>query len=60
MSNIIRIKQSKKPAIDVVADSLNLMKLNSKNMSPNQKLSMLGQISNIKVTESSKNGKEAV
>ena len=60
VSNIITIKQPSKPANDVVADSLKLMKLNSKNMSPNQKLNMLGQISNIKVTEPSTNGKDAV
>ena len=60
VSNIITIKQSSKPANDVVTDSLNLMKSNSKNMSPNQKVSMLGQVSNIKVTEASKNGKDAV
>ena len=59
-SAIITIKQSSKPANDVVTDSLNLMKLNYNNMSPNQKLNMLGQISNINVTERSAKGKEAV
>ena len=60
ISDIITIKQSNKPANDVVTDSLNLLKANSNNTNPNQKLTMLGQISNINVTDSSKNGKDAV
>ena len=60
VGNIITIKPSNKTANDVVADSLNQLKANSNNTNPNQKLTMLGQISNVKVTDSSKGGKDAV
>ena len=60
ISNIITIKQSNKAANDVVADSLKQLKANSNNTNPNQKLTMLGQISNINITDSSKKGKDAV
>ena len=60
VSNIVTIKPSKKTANDVIADSLSKMKANSNNRNPNQKLAMLGQISNVNVIDSSKGGKDAV
>ena len=60
MATIVTIREPTKPATNVVADTLRYMKSNSKNINPNQKLNMLGQISNINVTEPSESGKDSV
>ena len=60
MNSIVTIKNPEKPATDVVADCLGSMNSNSKFTTPNQRLSLMGEVANIRVTESSESGKNSV
>lgn len=60
MSNIITITNPQISATDLVASCLNDLLSNNNYTTPNQKISALSEISNIRVTEPSKSGKDSV